>query len=124
MSILKILMISSALAASSTAFASTSHLSDAQYLAAARCQGLMSSPALGKDDTSSIDALMKSESASRIPAVYDRADEMRSDAKREASHAGPQGRADLTAERDRSCQAWANGGPATASNTRMSKTSN
>ncbi len=104
-----------AVATSSVAFAGPTHLSDAQYMAAARCQGLMASSALGKTDTSAIDAVIKSEGASRLPEVAERAAEARSDAKRVASHAGVQGRAALAAERDGVCQAWVHAPADTAS---------
>jgi hypothetical protein len=80
-------------------------LSDAQYLSAARCQALMSSSALGKVDTTAIDQVLKSQASYRMPAVTDRADEVRQDAKRAASHAGPSEKAALIAERDGACAA-------------------
>lgn len=75
-------------------------LTDAQYLSAARCQALMSSAALGKVDTSSIDAALDKASVGRSNMVTERADEIRDAARRQASHAGPQGRAALISERE------------------------
>lgn len=75
-------------------------LTDAQYLSAARCQALMSSAALGKVDTSAIDAALDKASAGRSYMVTDRANEIRDSVRRDASHAGPQGRAALIAERE------------------------
>lgn len=100
------LIIASAIAASSAAFAAPAHLNDVQYLTAARCDGLTASAALGKGDTAVIDAVLKSEGRSRAPEIMDRAEEMRGDALRDASHAGPLARQGLVAERDRICQAW------------------
>ena len=61
MSMLKVLTV--AALAVSTAAAAHPVLSDAQYLAAARCQALMSSPALGKVDTQMIDLVLRTEAA-------------------------------------------------------------
>jgi hypothetical protein len=112
----KTLIAVAALAATTGAMAAPSHMSDAQYLSAVRCQALMSSPALGKGDTAGIDQVLKAESGGRVDAISDRADEVRATALRQASHAGATGRAALIAERNDSCQAWAsNAGPGMAS---------
>jgi hypothetical protein len=92
-------------AALAGAAAARPQLTDAQYLSAARCQALMSSPALGKVDTTTIDRVLKTQAAYRMPAVEDRADEVRQDARRAASHAGPSEKAALIAERDGACAA-------------------
>jgi hypothetical protein len=102
-------LTAAALGAVALASAASAHpqLTDAQYLSAARCQALMSSPALGKVDTSMIDRVLKTQASYRTPAVEDRADEVRQDTLRAASHAGPQGKAALIAERDGACAATA-----------------
>ena len=92
------------------AAASSSQMTDAQYLSAVRCQALMSSAALGKGDTAGIAAVVRSQSAGRLPEVFDRADQVRDDAMRQASHADASGRAALIAERNGACQAWASNG--------------
>ena len=115
MSILKGFVIAASLAASTAVFAAPTQLSDAQYLAAARCQGLLTSSALGKQDASAIDRFMTSQERGRQSQVIDRADEARADAAREASHAGPHEKADLISERDGVCQAWTHPDTATAS---------
>ncbi|MGH7025033.1 MAG: hypothetical protein ACREEB_15790 [Caulobacteraceae bacterium] len=92
------------------AFASTAQLSDSQFIAAARCQGLFDSHALGSVDASGINALMKSEGAYRVPEVSDRADEARNHAQNLASHASPAERSELISERDGACQVWAKAG--------------
>ena len=109
MSIFKSCLIAASLCSAALAGAASAHpqLSDAQYLSAARCQALMSSAALGKVDTTMIDGVLKSQAAYRTPAVSDRADEVRQDAQRAASHAGPNGRSALIAERDGVCAATA-----------------
>ena len=114
MSMLKAFVVIASIATSSVALASPAHLSDAQYVSAARCGGLIGSPALGRGDTSAIDAVLKSEGRSRMPIVADKADEARRDAVREAAHAGVQGRAALAAERDGVCQAWNRAGVTTS----------
>ena len=96
-----------ALAATTGAMAAPSQMSDAQYLGAVRCQALMSSQVLGKSDTAGIDAVVKAQSAARISAIFDRADDVRSNARRQASHADASERAALMAERNGACQTWA-----------------
>ena len=98
------------------ALAAPSHLTDAQYIAVARCDGLAASKTLTAGDATAFDALMKSEGASRVAAVADRAEGARGDALRAASHAGATGKLGLIAERDGTCQALIrSGGAATAS---------
>lgn len=111
---LKSFIVVAALAAATTASASISHLNDAQYVAAARCQALISSPALGRGDTSVIDSVLKAEGRGRAQVVFDRAEEARADAAREARHAGPAARTELSAERDGMCQAWNSANGSTA----------
>ena len=72
----KSLIAAAALAAATGAMATPSQMSDAQYLAAVRCQALMSSSALGKTDTAGISAVIKAQSGSRMNAVFDRADDV------------------------------------------------
>lgn len=107
MSMFKGFVIAATLAASTSVFAAPTHMSDAQYIAVARCDGLADSKALAGGDAASMDAVVKAEGHNRSPDVTDRADQARSDALREANHAGPQGKAGLVAERDGACQAWA-----------------
>lgn len=104
MQLLKALILVAPLALSTAALAQPAHISDAEYIAAARCQGLMSSSALGRQDTRAVDAMMKAQSGARIDAVFDRADDARADAVRAASHAGAYGKAALIAERDGVCR--------------------
>ncbi len=107
MSIFKSCLIAASLSAVALAGAASAHsqLTDAEYLSAARCQALMSSPALGKVDTSMIDGVLKTQANYRTPAVADRADEVRESARRAAAHAGPSEKAALIAERDGACAA-------------------
>lgn len=106
MSIIKTCITAAALAASTAAFASPGAMSDAQYLAAARCSALIASPALGGGASPSLEALLRAEGRGRLPEVADRADEVRQDAMRQAGHAGTQGRAGLIAERDGPCRSF------------------
>ena len=103
MSMLKALIIVAPLVLSTAAIAGPERLTDAQYIAAARCQALMASSALGPVDMHAVDAVMKTEGATRSPAVADRADTARAQADRAARHAGPDSKATLIAERDGPC---------------------
>ncbi len=88
--------------ATGVAFASPSHspgrLSDAQYVAAGRCQALMASARLGPADTHAIDAFMRAQERGRT-------NEARQDADRQARTAGGYEKSQLIAERDGVCQA-------------------
>jgi hypothetical protein len=112
---LKVLLIAAPLALSTVAFAGQTHFTDSQYVAASRCQALMSSQALGKVDTSAIDQLLKTEGGARSPAALDLADEARETAERAARHAGPYNKAQLVAERNGACQAYNGSGMVSAS---------
>jgi len=102
-----------ATALGTTALASASHLSDSQYIAAAHCQGLFDSHALGAADASGINSLMKSEGAVRTSDVLDRADEARNEAKSSANRAGSLMKTQLVSERDGACEVWARAGGST-----------
>ena len=107
MFIFKSCLIAAALSSAALAGAASAHpqLSDAEFIAAARCQALMSSAALGKVDTTMIDGVLRAQSPYKIPAITVRADEMRADTLRVASHAGHYGKAALIGERDGACGA-------------------
>jgi hypothetical protein len=107
------LIIVATLAASTSALASPSHLTDVQYMQAARCRALIAAPALGGGDTSQIDALLKRESSGRLGYVYDKANEMQRDAARTARDASSERKASLISERDGVCEAF-NGAATTA----------
>ncbi len=109
MSMLKAFMMVVPLALSTAALAEPARFSDAQYIAAARCQALMSSASLGRQDTRAIDQALKANGGARTAAVFDRADEARDDAARAASHAGVYGKAGLIAERDGACRSFTGG---------------
>lgn len=112
MSIVKTLIVAAALAGATAAMASPVHLTDSQFVAAARCTALASSGALGQGDASAFAALVKSEGRSRTQVVLDLADEARRDAARQAGHAGATGRSALLAERDGLCQTLVQSGGA------------
>jgi hypothetical protein len=98
-----------ALASTGAAMAAPTQLSDSQYIAAAHCQGLFDSRSLGAVDASGINAVMKSQGATRLPDVLSRADEARAEARRSADHAGSLMKSQLASERDGACQVWARG---------------
>ena len=116
MSIFKSIAIAALAMATATtaATARPTHLTDGQYLAVARCQGLSTSKALGPVDVSGLDALMKAEGRGRLPEVEDRADAARTDALRQAGHAGENAKSALIAERSNACQAYLAPGAASA----------
>lgn len=115
MSMLKALIIVAPLVLSTAAVAAPDKFTDSQYIAAARCQGLMSSSTLGAVDVHAVDAVMKNEGATRSPAVADRAEDARAQARRAADHAGAYSKGALIAERDGPCHALFAGGPMSAS---------
>lgn len=92
----KVIIVASALTAMLAAGSASaaSKMSDLQYLQAARCRGLATSEALGKLDTTGLDAMLKQESASRAPAV-------RSSAQKKLISAREQGDAATAAEKGR-----------------------
>ena len=90
-------------AVATTASARANHLTDVEYLQAARCSGLAASEALGAMDTSSIDALLKAESRGRVGFIVDKAEQAKADAKRVANRAKAERKAGLLAERTNTC---------------------
>ena len=110
---LKSIIVIASLATAGAAFAAPSHLTDSQYLEAARCQVLIASPVLGKGDTGAIDATLKSEDRGRSYDVDQRADGVREQAQMAVRHAGLDAKAKLMAERNGVCQTLA--GAATTS---------
>jgi hypothetical protein len=105
MSMFKSFFIAGALAAATAAAASPAHLTDARYLAAARCQVLLGSSALGPVSSQAIDAVMRSEDRVHSIQAYNRAVEARETARNDLRHAGVYGRQELAAERNGACQA-------------------
>ena len=106
MSMIKTLLLIAPLALAGAANAQPAHLTDAQYIAAVRCQTLMSSSNLGRQDTRAIDALVTSESATRSPAAFDRGEAARDQTAQVARHAGAYGKASLANERDGLCRSF------------------
>ncbi|HEY7851398.1 MAG TPA: hypothetical protein VIB82_00385 [Caulobacteraceae bacterium] len=118
MSVIRNFLMVAALASTTAAVAGTSHLTDSQYIAAARCQGLFNSASLGASDSSGINQVMKSEGAVRNSNVWQLGEDARTGALREASHSATAGRSALVSERDGACQAYTHlgGGNAHAAN--------
>src|SRR5262249_48341558 len=88
------------------ASAAPAQLSDGQFIAANRCLGLMSSKALGTPDAAALKKLIDSQTAGRDSYIYDKADEARQDALRQAGTGSQDARAKLTAERDSVCRSF------------------
>lgn len=97
------LIAAACLAGAPALAAQPAHLSDAQYIQANRCLGLMSSKALGTPDAAAMKQLIRSETGGRIGYVYDKADQARDDAEREANRDGASD-THLIAERDGVCR--------------------
>lgn len=108
-------------AAAASASAATPRVSDAAYIQAERCAALISSPALGRHDTSGIDGFLKDQERGRVEAAYERGQEARDNAAREARTAGAYAKTQLMAERDSVCQSYAGGQPMAAATNSGSK---
>jgi len=111
-----IIIGASLVASAASASAATPRVSDGAYIQAERCAALISSPALGRRDASGIDSFLKDQDRGRVEAAYERGQEARETAAREARTAGAYAKTQLMAERDGVCQAYA-GGPAIAAAT-------
>ena len=110
---LKSIIVIASLATAGAAFAAPSHLTDSQYLEAARCRVLIASPALGAGDTKGIDATLKSEGRNRVSTVADRAEDVTQQTQMVVRHADSDSKTKLMAERNGVCQTLA--GAATTS---------
>jgi len=95
-----------AAAAATATAASPIRLNDAQFIAANRCLGLMTSKALATPDAGVLNKLVKEQSWGRTGYVYDKADEARNDAAADVNRGGAELRARLVAERDGVCRAF------------------
>jgi len=99
-------LIAATCAAGAPALAAPSQLNDVQFVEANRCLGLMSSKSIGAADAAATLAkFLKSQNGSRVGFIYDRADQARDDARREADRAGPENTR-LIAERDGVCRSF------------------
>ncbi len=90
-----------------------SHLSDSQFVEANRCLGLMTSKTIGTPDAAAMQQLVKSQVGGRMAFIYDRADQARDDAQRQANHAAADN-ASLVAERDGVCRSLIGSGSSEA----------
>ncbi len=88
------------------AAAAPAQLSDAQFIAANRCLGLMSSKSLGTPDAAALKKLIDAQTSGRDGWIYDKADEARQDAVRQAGRGGEDEHARLVAERDGVCRTF------------------
>ena len=92
------------LSLAAVAVAAPVQLSDTQFIAANRCLGLMSSKALGTPDAAAMKQLIDSQTSGRDQFIYEKADEARQDAARQAGGGSEDLHARLTAERDGLCR--------------------
>jgi hypothetical protein len=104
---LALLVALGAAALTAPAFAATPKVTDGAYVEAERCVALMSSPALGAQDTAGINQFLKVQDGGRTEAAYDMGQSARRAAAREASTAGAYAKAQLIAERDGVCRGFA-----------------
>jgi len=95
-----------AAAATAVTAASPVRLNDAQFIAANRCLGLMTSKALATPDAGTLTKLVKEQSWGRDAYIYNKADEARNDAVTDVNRGGAEMRARLVAERDGVCRAF------------------
>jgi hypothetical protein len=102
MRILTAAVILATAATATAAFAQSERLTDAQYIAAARCSGLMQGA-----DAGAINAKLKAQASSRVTVVLDRADAARKDGARKARKAtGAGGKAEVAREISTNCAAF------------------
>ncbi len=83
--------------------ASAKDMNDTTFIAVAHCAGVAEGTG---GDVSSFDTVLNAQSGSRSADVMDRADQARSDGKRDAAHSGPDGKAGFVRERDGVCQSY------------------
>ena len=93
---------SATLAFAATASASQADMSDSKYIAVAQCAGI--AEGIGGDVRPFADVLKAQ--ANRLGEVLDRADEARADAKRDAAHAGQDGKAGFARQLDGTCKSY------------------
>ena len=103
-----------ACASAATAFAQPAHLTDAQFIAANRCLGLMSSKTLATPDAAVLSRYLDAESDGRVPLAYDEASDARDNARRQANHSDAYSDGRLIAERDGVCRQFVDAAAATA----------
>lgn len=106
---MKSLIIATAAVASFASVAQASPVTNLQFLEAARCRGLAGSENLGKLDTATVDAFLRTESASRDIAVRVSAQNKIQSAQKEADGANGDKKAKLIAERESRCAAYISG---------------
>jgi hypothetical protein len=95
-----------AAAATSVTVAAPVRLSDAQFIAASRCAGLLTSKALGTSDGGALTKFVKEQSWGRSGYIYDQADQARDQAQIDAGRSGAEEHARLIAERDGVCRTF------------------
>jgi len=93
----------SAVAAVPASAESAQRLSDVAYIAAARCEGLAQG---AKVDSASIKSLLDAQDNGRNTYILDKAEQVREDARHEASHAQGYAEQKVTAELSGACQAY------------------
>jgi hypothetical protein len=107
-------LLAATCAAGAPALASQpAHLTDVQFVEANRCLGLMTSKSMGAPDAAALAQFLKTQNGGRVSFIYDRADQARDDARRDADRAGHDN-ARLVAERDGVCRTFVGSGSSAA----------
>src|SRR5689334_8405518 len=96
-------------AVASLGFVAVAVAAPSQLSAANRCLGLMSSKTLGTPDAAALKKMIDAQTGGRDNWIYDKADEARQDALRQANRGGEDEHAKLTAERDGVCRTFLTG---------------
>ncbi|MBI1683681.1 hypothetical protein [Caulobacter hibisci] len=99
-----ILLAAASLAAVAAPALAADRLNDAQFVRANRCLGLTEAKALGEADTAALKSLIKIQRQGRHISTDERADNARTDAKRQATRAEGDAKAALIDERDGACK--------------------
>jgi hypothetical protein len=85
------------------ACAATPSLNDSTYIAVARCAGW--AEGVGAD-AAPFNTVLDAQSGTRLSEVMDQADDAKTDAKRNAGHAGPDGKAGYARDVNGVCQSY------------------
>ena len=96
--------IAAMLAAAPAIAVSSARFSDVEFIEANRCLALMTSKALGTADAAALERRLNEDAGGRPSFIFEKADEARDDAARQASRARGDVRAKLVTERDGVCR--------------------
>jgi hypothetical protein len=119
------LALAAAAVFSATTASAGDRLTDVDYIKANRCKALISSSALGGQDATGIDALIKQQSRGRAPFIMQKGEDAQDSAARAIKSGDEVRKQRLVAERDgATCQAFLSGGQALTASAKSSTSSN